>query len=444
MDSRFISGFSKMSKEQKLKIISENLADDTGFLTELNSLNHRDPATQEQLEQFSENTLGNFPLPYGVVPGFLINDEVFTLPMVTEESSVVAATASAARFWSERGGFHASVKGVVKTGQVHFSWNGTASFLYDSLDELRKYLILNTIHLTENMAKRGGGIQQIELIDFSEQLPEYFQLRISFDTADSMGANFINSVLEEIAALLKKFYNGSEDQKTPDQRIEIIMAILSNYTPDCIVECYVETDFSSLDNIAEDLSGKEFAMKFKKAVDIATIDPYRAVTHNKGIFNGIDAVVLATANDFRAVEAAGHAWAARNGSYSSLSKVELTEDTFRLSLEIPMAVGTVGGLTGLHPLAKWSFEILNRPDARELMMIMASAGLASNFSAVRSLITKGIQHGHMKMHLSNILSSLGADPTERKKAEEYFREQKISHHGVEQFLKGLRRDHESG
>jgi len=440
MDSRFISGFSKLSKDQKLKIISENLADDTGFLTELNSLNHRNPDTQELLEQFSENTLGNFPLPFGVAPNFLINDEVFTVPMVTEESSVVAAAAASARFWAEKGGFHATVKGTIKTGQIHFRWNGEKEKLTGSMDQLKQHLSDSCLHLTQKMIDRGGGILSIELIDFTDQIEDYYQLRIGFETAESMGANFINSVLEEMASLLKSFFH---DPAVPDEKsqpLEIIMAILSNYTPGCLVECYVETEFSSFDNISEGLTGEEFARKFKKAVDIATIDPYRAVTHNKGIFNGIDAVVIATANDFRAIEAAGHAYACRNGKYSSLSKVELNGELFRMSLELPLAVGTVGGLTNLHPLAKWSFEILNKPNAKELMMIIASAGLASNFSAVKSLITKGIQQGHMKMHLANILAALGAGEQEKQKASEYFRDRKVSHHEAEQFLRKLKEE----
>jgi hydroxymethylglutaryl-CoA reductase len=434
MNAKFISGFSKLSKEEKLKLISLNLTDGPAFLNEIESLNHRHTDKQALLEKFSENTLGNFPLPFGVAPDFLINGRFYTIPMVTEESSVVAAAAAAARFWSDKGGFHAKITGSRKIGQIHFCWHGDRKILLFSQDDLKMFLFDNTVHLTQNMVNRGGGIWEIELLDFSDQLENYFQLRIGFETADSMGANFINSVLEEMSSLLKKFYNDAADNEENAGPVEVLMAILSNYTPECIVECYVETRFKSLDNITNDLSGEEFARKFKKAVDIATIDPYRAVTHNKGIFNGIDAVVLATANDFRAVEADGHAYACRNGRYSSLSNVDISGDVFRMSLEIPMAVGTVGGLTNLHPVAKWSFEILNKPDARELMMIIAAAGLASNFSAIRALVTRGIQKGHMKMHLGNILSFLGASEEDKAKAIEYFRDRAITHQEVEQFL----------
>jgi hydroxymethylglutaryl-CoA reductase len=432
MEAKYIQGFSKLSKEQKVKIISEHLGDEVGFLRELNSLNHKDPKTQAQLHQFSENTIGNFPLPYGIAPNFLINDRLYTIPMVTEESSVVAAASSAAHFWSDKGGFVAKVRGTTKIGQIHFCWHGDNQILVSSQSALKKYLIENTQHLTKNMVDRGGGITNMELIDFTALIEDYYQLRVSFETSEVMGANFINTVLEDMSSLMKCYYNDFLNGK---ENVEIIMAILSNYTPDCIVECYAETTLSSLENIAEGMTGKEFARKCKIAVDIATIDTFRAVTHNKGIFNGIDAVILATANDFRAVEAAGHAYAARSGKYSSLSKVELNGNNFRISLEMPMSVGTIGGLTSLHPMAKWSFGILNNPNVNELMMIIASAGLACNFSAIRSLVTSGIQKGHMKMHLGNILTVLGANEGERIKAFEFFRVRKVTYRDVEQFLK---------
>ncbi len=435
MNKKLITGFSKLKKEEKLKIISENLSDPGSFFSDLESLNHSQPEMQNLLEQFSENTLGNFPLPYGVAPNFLINRKLYTVPMVTEESSVVAAASAAARFWVDKGGFHAKVKGCLKTGQIHFCWHGDKNALLDSKKVLIKYLLKNGLNLTQRMIERGGGVRGIELVDYSDRLDNYFQLQVSFETADCMGANFMNSVLEDMASLMKNYYNGSAESGTNDRPVEIIMSILSNYTPDCIVECYVETGFESFENISEDLTGEEFAWKFKKAVDIASLDTFRAVTHNKGIFNGIDAVVMATANDFRAVEAAGHAYAARNGRYSSLSNVKIEGDVFRLSLEIPVSVGTVGGLTSLHPIAKWSFEILDKPGTPELMMIIASAGLASNYSAIKSLITRGIQEGHMKMHLGNILSSLGANETARNRAKEFFKDRKVSYHEVEKYLK---------
>ncbi|MEL7021672.1 MAG: hydroxymethylglutaryl-CoA reductase, partial [Bacteroidota bacterium] len=185
---------------------------------------------------------------------------------------------------------------------------------------------------------------------------------------------------------------------------------------------------------AKDMTGAAFAKKFTKAVRIAQIDPYRATTHNKGIFNGIDAVVLATGNDFRAIEAGGHTYAARDGQYRSLSAAEVKDGQFKFWLDIPLAVGTVGGLTNLHPMARRSLELLGQPTAVELMQIIAVTGLAQNFAAVRSLVTTGIQQGHMKMHLQNILHHLNASEQQAKEALVFFSDRVVSFAAVRDFL----------
>jgi len=215
------------------------------------------------------------------------------------------------------------------------------------------------------------------------------------------------------------------------------MCILSNYTPNCIVKSEVSCDIDDIGKIA-DLNGKQFAYKYERAVRIAHIDPYRATTHNKGIYNGIDAVVLATGNDFRAIEACGHTYACKDGQYRSLTHCEVEDGRFRTWIEVPMAVGTVGGLTSLHPLAKTSLDILGQPSSEELMMIIASVGLAQNFGAVRSLVSTGIQKGHMKMHLSNVLHQLKATEQEFKLAIDYFKDKIVSHRAVQDFLEKLR------
>ena len=201
------------------------------------------------------------------------------------------------------------------------------------------------------------------------------------------------------------------------------MSILSNYVPECIVRAEVSCK-------VEDLGGKnpqKFAQKFEQAVKIAEIEPYRAVTHNKGIMNGIDSVVLATGNDFRAVEAGAHAYASKDGQYRSLTHCEVKDGFFRFWIEIPLALGTVGGLTALHPIAKLSLDMMQKPSARDLMQIVAAAGLAQNFAALRALTTKGIQHGHMKMHLQNILNQFGATELEKIKISTYFENKTVSH-----------------
>jgi len=436
---RIKKGFSKLLKEEKLKLIANYFENPGEVVSLLKSYWHSDSKQQQLFDEFSENTITNFFIPYGISPNVTINGKDYIVPMVIEESSVVAAASAAAKFWGERGGFHAEVIDVRKVGQVHFGWSGDKEKLLALFPKIEKRLLADTASMTEKMQKRGGGILGMRLIDYSTQIPDYYQIRVEFGTGDAMGANFINSVLEQFGHSLQDFF--AEQKALPEglRKVEIIMTILSNNTPDCRVKVWVECPVNQLDGIDEHLSGAEYAKKFKKAVDIAHIDIDRATTHNKGIYNGIDAVVIATGNDFRAVEAAGHTFASRNGHYESLSSVTIENGIFHFELEVPMALGTVGGLTSLHPLAKKTLELLGNPTAPELMMVAATMGLANNFSAVRSLTTKGIQAGHMKMHLNNILNQLNANDEDKKKAREYFKDKTVSYAAVEKFLEGLRK-----
>ena len=427
-------GFSKLIKEDKLKAVAEFVENPSEFIALLKSFWHQDEKRQKQFDEFSENTISNYHIPYGVSPNVIINGESYIVPMVIEESSVVAAASAAAKFWGERGGFHAEVIDVKKVGQVHFCWKGKKETLLDLMPEIKKELLRNTASITEKMEKRGGGILDIELIDFTDKIENYYQLRVTFNTCDSMGANFINSILESFGHSLQDFFAHQESLDKEEREVEIVMCILSNYTPECKVKVWVECHNDELNGVYDQLDGKAFAEKFKKAVDIANIDEYRAATHNKGIYNGIDAVVIATGNDFRAVEAAGHSYASRNGHYGSLSYVEIKDDIFRFTLEVPLALGTVGGLTSLHPLANKSLELLGNPSAKQLMMIAATMGLANNYAAVKALTTKGIQQGHMKMHLANILNQFGATEEEKGLAAEHFKDKTVSYSEVEKFL----------
>jgi len=272
------------------------------------------------------------------------------------------------------------------------------------------------------MQKRGGGILDIELRNQTHKIPNYFQLHATFETKDSMGANFINSCLEQFSKTFKAEAQTYEPFSDDEKDLQIVMSILSNYVPNCIVRAEVSCPIADLAEKKIE-NPQEFAEKFVRAIRIAEVEPFRAVTHNKGIMNGIDAVVLATGNDFRAVEAGIHAYASRNGSYSSLSHAKIENDIFTFWIEIPLALGTVGGLTSLHPLVKFSLEMLEKPSAKELMQIVAVAGLAQNFAALRSLTTTGIQEGHMKMHLNNILNQFQATAEERQLIKNHFKDQ---------------------
>ena len=421
--SKMISGFSKLTKEEKINWLATNyFTDQTEIISTIKKYWNSDELLQQLHDDFIENTISNFYLPYGVAPNFLINNTSYTIPMVIEESSVVAAASLVAKFWSTRGGFKAEVLSTTKIGQVHFMYDGDKNELIQYFNSKKELFKIATASITKNMEKRGGGILDIQLIDKTEKLPNYYQIHVTFETVDSMGANFINSCLEAIA---KEFRSDA---------IEIVMSILSNYVPECLVRAEVSCSI-------EELGGEDpqqFAKKFHQAVQIAGVEPHRAVTHNKGIMNGIDAVVLATGNDFRAIEAGVHAYASRSGHYTSLTHCEITNGIFRFWIEIPLAVGTVGGLTSLHPLAKLSLEMLQRPSAKELMMIIATAGLAQNFAALRALTTKGIQHGHMKMHLMNILHQLEADEHEKAVIANYFDGKTVTHSAVVDKFQELR------
>lgn len=435
-----ISGFSKLSKRGKIRWMVENFfKDPEAVARELMSYWHGDEDQQRILDGFSENTISNFPMPYSVAPNFLINGQTYCVPMVIEESSVVAAAAAGGKFWLTRGGFTATILGTTKIGQVHFGWKGSFKKLESVFPELEERLRSGAKEITANMEKRGGGILDIELIDYTSLEPEYYQLKVKFETCDSMGANFINSVLENFGDTLQDFIEGHPIFDDDERDIEIIMAILSNYTPECLVRAEVSCPVDQLGCVDGESSAMHFAGQFAKAVRIARVDPHRATTHNKGIFNGIDAVVLATGNDFRAIEACGHTYASRDGQYRSLSQCTVEDGIFRFWLDIPISIGTVGGLTNLHPMARRSLELLGQPDAEELMMVIASVGLAQNFAAVKSLVTTGIQKGHMKMHLNNILNHLGAGVTEIADAVQYFEDKTVSFTAVRDFLDGQRK-----
>jgi hydroxymethylglutaryl-CoA reductase len=433
-----IRGFSKLSKQDKLKYYADLFENPQEVVDELNSYGFHDQQTQKLFDEFSENTISNFHLPYNIVPDVVVNGKTYTVPMVIEECSVVAAASSSAKFWSTRGGFRAEVISTVKIGQVHFTWKGNKNKLFAALPELKSNLINGAKPITANMNKRGGGITDIELIDKTDYIENYYQLKVYVDTRDSMGANFINSCLEEIAMDLQDYLHHNEIFDGEERECEIIMAILSNYTPESIVHCYVECDTLDMEGIDANISTEGFISKFEKAVKIAEIDVHRATTHNKGIYNGIDAVAIATGNDFRAIEACGHAYAAKSGSYKSLTYFSNENGKFRYGMYVPMSVGTIGGVTGLHPLAKRSIQVLGYPTAGELMMITAAIGLANNFSAVKALVTQGIQKGHMKMHLMNILNYVDATNEEKEKALDYFKHHKVSFKTGTSFIYELR------
>ena len=427
-----VEGFSKLSKEEKIHWIAHNCTSNPESTKKtLEQYWNNNKTLQKVHDEFIENTLTNYYLPFAVAPNFLINEKLYTIPMAIEESSVVAAASKAAKFWLNRGGFKTTILGTEKVGQVHFMYHGEKQPLETLIEDILPIFYTATETITLNMKRRGGGIKDIVLRDKTKALGGYYQLHCTFETLDAMGANFINSCLEQFAKTLK------EEAVKKGIDLEVIMSILSNYVPNCVVRAEVSCPVS--EGKSEETVSRNFAQRFVQAILIAKSEPFRAVTHNKGIMNGIDAVVLATGNDFRAVEAGVHAYAAKDGSYSSLTHAEINDGVFRFWMDVPLALGTVGGLTSLHPLVKLALEILQNPTAKDLMKIVAVAGLAQNFAALRSLVTTGIQKGHMKMHLLNMLNQIGASDEEKKQLVEYFKERTVSNASVKEGLERLRK-----
>jgi len=432
-------GFSKLTKEEKIDwVIKTFFKSDTKSFDILKKYWNDDNSIQTIHDEFAENTITNFYLPLGVAPNFIIDKINYTIPMAIEESSVVAAACKSAKFWSKRGGFKSTIISTTKTGQIHFKFNGSSKKINDLFNSIKNKLKDSCKEITKNMNERGGGIINIKLLDKTKSIKNYFQIAVEFDTVDSMGANFINSCLEQIALSFETEFNES-NIFNESEKLKIIMSILSNYTPECVVKVELKTKISNLKS--KDISDPEnFAKKFVEAVEIAENDISRAVTHNKGIMNGIDAVVIATGNDFRAVEAAIHAYASKDGSYMSLTHAKIENDEFIYWIEIPISIGTVGGIINLHPMVNWCLNLLQKPNSKQLMSIIGAAGLAQNFAAIKSLITSGIQVGHMKMHLINILNSLGSNENEKTKMIEYFKSNKVTFSSVKTALEKLRRN----
>ena len=432
-----VSGFSKKTKEEKIEwLVSNHLQNDALASQVLKQYWNDDEQLQKLHDGFIENAISNYYLPFAIAPNFLINDELYSIPMVLEESSVVAACSNAAKFWLDKGGFKAEVISTVKNGQIHINFYGEDSLIQKFFSENKSQLLDSISAIEYSMKKRGGGLLDIELINSTKLLKGYYQLHCTFETKDAMGANFINTCLEEIAKTFEKNSKNYSEFSHLNNYPEVVMSILSNYVPECLVRAEVRCPVSKM--TTNGIDGAIFATKFVRAVKIAKAETRRAVTHNKGIMNGIDAVILATGNDFRSVEAGIHAYASRNGTYKSLTDATIENDIFIFSIEVPLAIGTVGGLTGIHPLVKFGLLLLQNPSAKKLMEIIAVAGLAQNFAALRSLVTTGIQKGHMKMHLANILNKLEATPSESEQALTYFEQKAISNNAVTSFLNQLR------
>ncbi len=349
--------------------------------------------SKELTDTFIENAVGTFSLPLGIATNFLINGKDYLVPMAVEESSVVAAASHGAKFARAGGGFKCSSTDPIMTGQLQLKLEHMSREYKAEINELlfsaKPDLIEFANRGLERLIERGGGVKDIEW----RALPELDQIiiHISIDTRDAMGANIVNTVCEKLAKVIGKLLPG----------VETGLRILTNLTihrrarAECIIPaCAFERP---------EYRGEQVTKGIREAWLFAKHDIYRATTNNKGVMNGIDPVVIATGNDWRATEAGCHAWAARNGSYEPLAEWSLdSNQNLKGVLEVPMAVGTVGGVTRLHPTARASLKILGFPSAKELSEIIVAVGLAQNLSALRALACEGIQKGHMDLHSKNL------------------------------------------
>jgi hydroxymethylglutaryl-CoA reductase len=383
-----IEGFYKLTLEERVRIVKEwaNLTDE-----EVKALTNFGNLPVEIATRMIENVVGAMSYPFAIAPNFLINGKDYLVPMVIEEASVVAAASNAARMLRYGKGIIAEAGPQEMIGQVHIV-NVTAPYSkLAKILEHKEEILDHARQQDPTLVKLGGGPRDLEVRVVETRRGPALVVHLIVDVRDAMGANAVNTMVESIAPILERITGG-----------QARLRIISNYATRRIVRAWARTP-------AENVGGLEVAKKIEEACILAEADPYRAVTHNKGIMNGIIAVALATAQDHRAIEAGAHAYAARTGVYRPLSTWEVDEEGFLNGyLEIPLQVGTVGGATRVHPIAKLALKILGVSSAKELAEVMAAVGLAQNLAALRALVTEGIQRGHMKLHAKNLAIMAGA------------------------------------
>ncbi len=415
-----LPGFYKLSIDERLKIVKEfaNLTDD-----EVKLLRNFGNLSERIADIMIENVIGGMTYPFAVAVNFLINNKEYLVPMVLEEPSVVAAASNAARVMRRDGGIKAKASEPIMIGQIQVI--NLLNPYYARMKVLEhKQEILDLANQQDPiLVKLGGGAKDIEARVINTRIGPMLIVHLLVDVRDAMGANAVNTMCEAVAPLIEKITGG-----------KVLLRIISNLAVRRMVRAWVKV-------YKEDIGGEEVVDGIVAASAFAEADPYRATTHNKGIMNGIIAVALATAQDHRAIEAGAHAYAARDGRYRPLSVWEKDEDGNLVGvLEMPLAVGTVGGATKTHPIAKIALKILGVKTAKELAEIMAAVGLAQNFAALRALATEGIQKGHMKLHARNLAIMAGATgDLVNKVAQIMIKEGKISYARAAEILRQLKR-----
>ena len=348
-----------------------------------------------------ENAVGVYGLPIGIAQNFLINGRMVPIPMVTEESSVVAAASMAAKLVLAGGGFAATTTGNEMIGQLQVSRLPDLQKATEALEARKDELLLIARQANLKNVARGGGPRGIEIRQFTQSpVGPFLVLHLIYDVCDAMGANMINAVMERLAKPVAEITGG-----------KVGLRILSNLADRRLAKASCKIPVHAL--AFENFSGEQVRDGIIEAWAFAAVDPYRAATHNKGIMNGVDAVVMATGNDWRAVEAGAHAYAVKKGHYGSLTRWKKgSHGELVGEIELPMPVGIVGGATRVHPTAIANLKLMQVESARELGGIIAAVGLAQNLGALRALATEGIQHGHMALHARQMAIAVGAEPSE--------------------------------
>lgn len=391
------NGFSKKSYHERLELLKAQ-----ALLSPENqmSLEQDEQVSLAVADQLSENVVGTFSLPYSIIPELVVNGQDYTVPYVTEEPSVVAAASYASKIIKRAGGFTAQVHERQMIGQVAIYQVADPELSQEKIANKKAELLELANQAYPSIVKRGGGARDLHVEQIKGET-DFLVVYLHVDTQEAMGANMLNTMLEALKPVLEELSQGQS-----------LMGILSNYATDSLVTASCRIAFRYL-NPQKD-QGREIAEKIALASQFAQADPYRASTHNKGIFNGIDAILIATGNDWRAIEAGAHAFASRDGRYQGLSQWTLDMEREELigEMTLPMPVATKGGSIGLNPRVALSHELLGNPSAKELAQIIVSIGLAQNFAALKALVSTGIQQGHMKLQAKSLALLAGASESE--------------------------------
>ena len=391
------NGFSKKSYQERLELLKAQ-----ALLSpeRQESLEQDEQMSVTVADQLSENVVGTFSLPYSLVPEVLVNDQEYTVPYVTEEPSVVAAASYASKIIKRAGGFTAQVHERRMIGQVALYQVDDPDLAQEKIVDKKAELLELANQAYPSIVKRGGGARDLHVEQIKGET-DFLVVYLHVDTQEAMGANMLNTMLEALKPVLEELSQGQS-----------LMGILSNYATDSLVTASCRIAFRYLSRQKD--QGREIAEKIALANQFAQADPYRAATHNKGIFNGIDAILIATGNDWRAIEAGAHAFASRDGHYQGLSRwtLDLEREELVGEMTLPMPVATKGGSIGLNPRVALSHELLGNPSAKELAQLIVSIGLAQNFAALKALVSTGIQQGHMKLQAKSLALLAGASESE--------------------------------